>query len=60
MNIFEQYESNVRSYCRIFPDVFTTSEGSFLFTENGKKYIDFWSGAGALNYGHNKRLHQDV
>ena len=53
MNVFEQYESNVRSYCRVFPDVFAKSEGSFLITENGKRFIDFWAGSGALNYGHN-------
>lgn len=51
--VFEQYESQVRSYCRSFPTVFTTSKGSVLTDENGKKYIDFFCGAGALNYGHN-------
>lgn len=50
---FEQYESEVRSYCRSFPTVFTTSKGSVLTDENGKEYIDFFCGAGALNYGHN-------
>lgn len=51
--IFEEYESDVRSYCRSFPTVFTTSKGSILTDENGKEYIDFFCGAGALNYGHN-------
>lgn len=51
--VFEQYESQVRSYCRSFPTVFTTSKGSVLTDENGKTYIDFFCGAGALNYGHN-------
>lgn len=50
---FEQYESEVRSYCRSFPTVFTTSKGSILTDEQGKEYIDFFCGAGALNYGHN-------
>lgn len=50
---FEQYESEVRSYCRNFPTVFTTSKGSILTDENGKEYVDFFCGAGALNYGHN-------
>lgn len=50
---FEQYESEVRSYCRSFPTVFTTSKGSIMTDENGKEYIDFFCGAGALNYGHN-------
>lgn len=50
---FETYESEVRSYCRSFPTVFTRAKGSFLYDENGKAYIDFFCGASALNYGHN-------
>jgi diaminobutyrate-2-oxoglutarate transaminase len=53
VNIFEEVESNVRSYCRSFPDVFSQAKGSLLFSESGKKFIDFFAGAGALNYGHN-------
>ena len=51
--IFENMESNVRSYCRSFPTVFTKAKGAVMTDENGKDYIDFFSGAGALNYGHN-------
>ena len=51
--IFEKHESEVRSYCRSFPTVFTHSKGSEIFDEDGKRYIDFFCGAGALNYGHN-------
>ena len=51
--IFENVESNVRSYCRSFPTVFTTAKGSVMTAEDGKQYIDFFAGAGALNYGHN-------
>lgn len=51
--IFETYESNVRSYCRHFPTVFTRSKGSFMYDENGEAYLDFFCGAGAVNYGHN-------
>lgn len=51
--IFETYESEVRSYCRSFPTVFTKAKGSILTDQNGKEYIDFFNGAGALNYGHN-------
>ena len=54
VEVFENYESEVRSYCRSFPAVFTTSKGSIMKDENGKEYIDFFCGAGALNYGHNK------
>lgn len=50
---FEKYESEVRSYCRHFPTVFTKSKGADFYDENGNKYIDFFCGAGALNYGHN-------
>lgn len=52
-SVFEQYESEVRSYCRSFPTVFTKAKGSVITAEDGKEYIDFFCGAGALNYGHN-------
>lgn len=51
--VFENVESNVRSYCRSFPTVFTEAKGAVMIDENGKEYIDFFAGAGALNYGHN-------
>ena len=51
--VFEKYESEVRSYCRSFPAVFTKAKGSVITAEDGKEYIDFFCGAGALNYGHN-------
>ena len=53
MNIFERIESNVRSYSRSFPVVFTKAKMSKMYDENGNEYIDFFDGAGALNYGHN-------
>ncbi|RPF51070.1 diaminobutyrate--2-oxoglutarate transaminase [Aquisalibacillus elongatus] len=53
MKIFETKESEVRSYCRDFPKVFTKAKGHKLWDEDGNTYIDFFSGAGALNYGHN-------
>ncbi|HJJ28841.1 MAG TPA: aspartate aminotransferase family protein [Methanocorpusculum sp.] len=51
--VFETYESNVRSYCRKYPVVFTKAKGSLLYEESGREYIDFLCGAGAVNYGHN-------
>ncbi len=51
--VFETYESEVRSYCRHFPTVFTKAKGAQMFDENGEAYIDFFCGAGAVNYGHN-------
>ncbi|MHC5732270.1 MAG: diaminobutyrate--2-oxoglutarate transaminase, partial [Nostoc sp.] len=53
MNIFETRESNVRSYCRSFPAIFHRAKGSIIYSESGEEYIDFFAGAGALNYGHN-------
>jgi len=52
-SVFETYESNVRSYCRSFPTVFVKAKGSVMVDEAGKEYVDFFAGAGALNYGHN-------
>ncbi len=49
----EKYESKVRSYCRSFPTTFKSASGSRLVDEGGKSYIDFFAGAGSLNYGHN-------
>ena len=52
-SIFETYESNVRSYCRSFPTTFTKAKGALMFDDQGREYVDFFAGAGALNYGHN-------
>ncbi len=53
MSIFDTLESDVRTYCRLFPRVFERALGSRLFDESGREYLDFFSGAGTLNYGHN-------
>lgn len=53
MQAFEALESSVRLYSRLFPTLFSRARGSILLTQNGRKVIDFLSGAGALNYGHN-------
>ena len=53
LDVFEKYESEVRSYCRIFNQQLDTAKGSIIKDVNGKEYIDFFCGAGALNYGHN-------
>jgi len=55
MEVFEHLESKVRSYCRAFPTVFTSAREHLMWDENGREYIDFFAGAGALNYGHNNR-----
>ncbi|ADD45442.1 diaminobutyrate--2-oxoglutarate transaminase [Stackebrandtia nassauensis] len=53
MKIFEEVESQVRSYCRGWPTVFVKAKDATLHDEDGKSYIDFFAGAGTLNYGHN-------
>lgn len=56
MRIFEEIESEVRGYIRAFPTIFETAKGSLLFDEQGNRYVDFFAGAGTLNYGHNNPL----
>ncbi|GGX47601.1 diaminobutyrate--2-oxoglutarate transaminase [Saccharospirillum salsuginis] len=56
MDIFNEVESQVRSYCRSFPTVFTTAKNARLVNKEGDSYIDFLAGAGTLNYGHNNDL----
>lgn len=51
--VFDELESAVRTYCRRFPAVFTKASGDRMWDERGREYVDFLSGAGALNYGHN-------
>jgi diaminobutyrate-2-oxoglutarate transaminase len=53
LKVFETLESEVRSYCRSFPTVFTKASGYQLWDRDGREYVDFFAGAGALNYGHN-------
>jgi diaminobutyrate-2-oxoglutarate transaminase len=51
--IFERRESVVRSYCRGLDAVLESAQGSVVRDTEGRQYIDFLAGAGALNYGHN-------
>jgi len=46
-------ESTVSSYCRLFPVQFSSGIGSTVTDSNSKTYLDFLSGCGSLNYGHN-------
>lgn len=52
-DIFEQRESNIRGYCRAFPTVFASASNARQVDEDGRSYIDFFAGAGVLNFGHN-------
>ena len=49
----EKLESGVRSYSRAFPVEFTRAKMSRMYAADGRAYLDFFDGAGALNYGHN-------
>lgn len=53
MEVITRLESNVRGYVRSFPRVFATARGNRMTTSEGEVYLDFFSGAGALNFGHN-------
>ena len=52
-DVLDARESAVRSYSRAFPAIFATARGHQLISRDGREYIDFLSGAGSLNYGHN-------
>ncbi len=56
MKIFEEIESEVQSYGRNFPRVFNKAQGELLYDTEGVEYLDFLSGAGTLNYGHNNTV----
>jgi diaminobutyrate-2-oxoglutarate transaminase len=60
MSVFCEVESEVRYYCRRWPAVFATASGATLTDEAGVSYLDFFSGAGALSYGHNNPVLQAV
>jgi diaminobutyrate-2-oxoglutarate transaminase len=53
MEVFERWESDIRGYCRTYPTVFKSASNARQVDENGKSYIDFFAGAGVLNFGHN-------
>jgi diaminobutyrate-2-oxoglutarate transaminase len=50
---FEASESVVRYYCREMRAVFSRAVNARVWDEEGAEYIDFLSGCGSLNYGHN-------
>ncbi|MET0861656.1 MAG: diaminobutyrate--2-oxoglutarate transaminase [Microbacterium sp.] len=56
LDIFDRIESEVRGYIRSFPVVFDSARGSVLTTADGREYLDFFAGAGVLNYGHNNPI----
>jgi hypothetical protein len=51
--VFERRESQVRSYCRSVDAIFGTASGRIMRDVGRREYIDYLSGTGSLNYGHN-------
>jgi diaminobutyrate-2-oxoglutarate transaminase len=49
----DKRESKVASYSRRWPTVFQWARGSWIRAVDGAEYLDFFAGAGSLNYGHN-------
>ncbi|WKU03686.1 diaminobutyrate--2-oxoglutarate transaminase [Micromonospora sp. HUAS LYJ1] len=52
-SVYETVESEVRYYSRLVADELTTARNAYVQAASGTRYIDFLSGCGALNYGHN-------
>ncbi len=59
-SIFSKRESEVRSYSRGWPTVFDTAKGSWMRGEDGREFLDFFAGAGTLNYGHNNPVFKEA
>lgn len=53
MDWFEAYESEIRAYSRAYPAVFVKADNARQIDEQDNEYIDFYAGAGVLNFGHN-------
>lgn len=51
--VFSTVASEVRTFSRGWPTAFAQARGVIQTTEGGTEYLDFFSGAGARNYGHN-------
>lgn len=51
-----EQESSVRSYSRNWPVVLSRGVGTMLYSVDDRAYLDFFAGAGVLNYGHNNRI----
>ncbi|OZB81921.1 MAG: diaminobutyrate--2-oxoglutarate transaminase [Halothiobacillus sp. 13-55-253] len=60
MQIFEEWESEIRAYCRATPTVFKTARNARQTDESGKTYLDFFAGAGVLNFGHNNPMMKEA
>ncbi|KAB8151608.1 diaminobutyrate--2-oxoglutarate transaminase [Kordia sp. TARA_039_SRF] len=56
MKLNKTRESNVSGYSKSFPTTFKYAKNDILIDDKDKEYLDFFSGAGALNYGHNNDI----
>lgn len=52
-SVYNNNECSVRSYCRKFPTEFKYAKNAILVDSQNQNFIDFFAGAGAMNYGHN-------
>ncbi|GAA1983658.1 aspartate aminotransferase family protein [Isoptericola halotolerans] len=55
MEAFEKWESEIRGYSRTYPTVFASASNARQVDEAGRSYVDFFAGAGVLNFGHNNQ-----
>jgi diaminobutyrate-2-oxoglutarate transaminase len=53
MEAFEKWESEIRGYSRTYPTVFASASNARQVDESGRSFLDFFAGAGVLNFGHN-------
>jgi len=60
LDTFEKWESEIRGYSRMYPTVFKSASNARQLDEDGKSYIDFFAGAGVLNFGHNNPRMKDA
>ena len=59
--IIDRTDRNIMATYPRTPVAFVRGEGAKLWDAQGKEYLDFFAGAGVLNYGHNNpRLKQAV
>ncbi|MGW0158891.1 diaminobutyrate--2-oxoglutarate transaminase [Mycobacterium sp. NPDC003323] len=59
-DVYASVESEVRSYCRAWPTTLVTAKDSWVTDTEGRKFLDMFAGAGALNYGHNNPVLKDA
>jgi diaminobutyrate-2-oxoglutarate transaminase len=56
LQIFDRLESEVRGYIRSFPIELSHASGTTIVAADGTEFLDFFAGAGVLNYGHNNPI----